>query len=299
MTQQPWCSIVIPAYNYAAFLSRAIESALAASGPSKEVIVVDDGSTDDTAAVANRYQGRIRFVRQDNRGVSAARNNGIAHAHGQYVVCLDADDRLTPEALPALYAAAEEAPQAGIIFGHSATFDSLGNRHVSRAAPAMSRPMDNFRRYVRREFSIGAAAIRSDVFRRLSFPVGVTHGEDLALLAQVLALYDAVSLPVVMIERFDHGARARHQLDRILRNSLAAVEALFRADLLPPEAMACRAEFTAFWLNDLARAAFRLGDRPQARRLYHAAMAEHWPAVLCNRHFGRYLRTYLPQRRAA
>jgi glycosyltransferase involved in cell wall biosynthesis len=299
MPNQPWCSIVIPAYNYAQFLSRAIDSALTAPGPSREILVVDDGSTDDTPAVGARYRGRIQFLRQPNGGVSAARNHGIAQARGRYIVCLDADDRLLPEALPALYLAAESQPQAGIVFGHYASFDERGERHIAKSPPEMTQPLDNFRRYLRREFGIGAAAIRSDVFQRVQFPVGISHGEDLALFAQVFALYDAVSLDLAMVESYEHSARARHQLDKMLKNSLATVDALFRADVLPAAAMAYRGEFAARWLNDLARAAFKLGDHAQARRLYHAALAEHWPAVVGSRHFGRYLRTYLPARRAA
>src|SRR5919107_4763688 len=91
-------SVVIPCYNQAHFLGEAIESVLAQSHLRFEIVVVDDGSTDDTAEVAACYPG-VRCVRQDNRGLSAARNSGLRHSEGEYVVFLDADDRLLPEAL--------------------------------------------------------------------------------------------------------------------------------------------------------------------------------------------------------
>src|SRR5215217_2853327 len=94
----PLVSVVIPCYNQAHFLGEAIESALAQSHPNFEVVVVNDGSTDDTAEVAARYP-RVRYLRQKNRGLSAARNTGLRHSEGEYVVFLDADDRLLPEAL--------------------------------------------------------------------------------------------------------------------------------------------------------------------------------------------------------
>jgi glycosyltransferase involved in cell wall biosynthesis len=81
-------------------LGEAIESVLAQSYPRFEIIVVDDGSTDDTSKVAARYPG-VRYVYQNNQGVSAARNSGLARSEGEYVVFLDADDRLLPEALEA------------------------------------------------------------------------------------------------------------------------------------------------------------------------------------------------------
>lgn len=88
-------SVVIPCYNQGRYLGEAIESALAQTEAPIEVIVVDDGSTDDTARVAGKYP--VKLIRQKNRGVSAARNAGIAVATGQSIVCLDADDRLRPE----------------------------------------------------------------------------------------------------------------------------------------------------------------------------------------------------------
>jgi len=91
-------SVVIPCYNQAHFLGEAIESVLAQSYPNFEIIVVDDGSTDDTSEVARRYPG-VRLVRQENKGLSGARNAGLAHSEEEYVVFLDADDRLLPDAL--------------------------------------------------------------------------------------------------------------------------------------------------------------------------------------------------------
>ena len=85
-------SVVIPTHNYGQFLSRAIDSALAQTYPFIEVIVVDDGSTDDTRERLEPYRDRIRYIYQDNRGVSTARNVGIRNAKGEWIAPLDADD---------------------------------------------------------------------------------------------------------------------------------------------------------------------------------------------------------------
>jgi glycosyltransferase involved in cell wall biosynthesis len=111
-------SVVIPCYNQARFLGEAVESVLAQSYRHFKVIVVDDGSTDNTAEVAARYP-EIRYFRQDNRGLSAARNGGFAHSEGEHVVFLDADDRLLPEALEAGLERFEAAnPQCAFVSGH-------------------------------------------------------------------------------------------------------------------------------------------------------------------------------------
>jgi glycosyltransferase involved in cell wall biosynthesis len=96
----PLVSVVIVCYNQARYLLEAIESVLAQSCADREIILVDDGSTDHTGDVALRYAS-IRYIRQPNRGLAAARNTGWRAAHGRYVLFLDADDKLLPRALQA------------------------------------------------------------------------------------------------------------------------------------------------------------------------------------------------------
>jgi glycosyltransferase involved in cell wall biosynthesis len=99
MTATPLVSVIIPCYRLAHYLPEAIDSALAQTYSHVEVIVVDDGSPDDTEAVARRYGDRIAYVRRANGGLSAARNSGMARARGVHFKFLDADDHLHPEQL--------------------------------------------------------------------------------------------------------------------------------------------------------------------------------------------------------
>jgi glycosyltransferase involved in cell wall biosynthesis len=92
-------SVIVPTYNRAGLLEQAIDSVLAQTFASFELIVVDDGSTDETSALLSGYAGRIRIKRQINRGVSAARNVGIAAASGEFIALLDSDDYWLPAKL--------------------------------------------------------------------------------------------------------------------------------------------------------------------------------------------------------
>jgi glycosyltransferase involved in cell wall biosynthesis len=92
-------SVVIPTYNYGRFVTEAVDSVLAQTYPHVEVIVVDDGSTDDTRQRLEHYRGRVVYVCQDNQGLSAARNTGIRLARGPFVALLDADDVWHPRKL--------------------------------------------------------------------------------------------------------------------------------------------------------------------------------------------------------
>ena len=108
-------SVVIPCYGQAHFLREAIESVIAQAHPT-EIVVVDDGSPDNTAEVAARYP-QVRYVRQENKGLAEARNSGFRVATGDYLMFLDADDRLTPNAVEAHLKCFAEHPEAQLVVG--------------------------------------------------------------------------------------------------------------------------------------------------------------------------------------
>lgn len=111
----PLVSVVIPSYNHARYVGDAVDSALAQTNCRVEVIVVNDGSTDDTADVLARYGDRIRAIHQTNAGLSAARNTGIRHATGDWVSFLDADDYWHPQKTERQLAAVAETPDVGVL----------------------------------------------------------------------------------------------------------------------------------------------------------------------------------------
>jgi len=110
-------SVIIPCYKQAHFLGDAIKSVLAQSHPAFEIVVIDDGSPDNTAEVAGQYPG-VRYIRQSNQGLSGARNTGIRESRGQFLVFLDADDRLLPDALQDDLACFRDHPQCAFVSGH-------------------------------------------------------------------------------------------------------------------------------------------------------------------------------------
>ena len=97
--ESPRVSVIIPTYNRSWCLSEAIDSVLSQTFQDMELIVVDDGSSDETPALLSHYADRLRVLRQTNRGVSAARNSGIQAAHGDLIAFLDSDDTWQPDKL--------------------------------------------------------------------------------------------------------------------------------------------------------------------------------------------------------
>src|SRR5215203_2741551 len=122
----PLVSVVIPCHNQARFLADGVESVLAQRYRPVEIIVVNDGSTDDTAEVAARYP-EVRHIVQDNRGLAEARNRGLLHSRGALLVFLDADDRLLPHALGRGAALLAADPALGFVAGQSRFIASDGS----------------------------------------------------------------------------------------------------------------------------------------------------------------------------
>ncbi len=166
-------TIIIPAYNTAAFLAEAIESALAQTHPASQVIVVDDGSTDETAAVAGNFGDAVVLLRQPNAGVSTARNHGGAQTSADWLLFLDADDRMRPDALQKLLSRAREE-SLGCIYGQSIDFTDgspsgalFGKEHGSCAMQGAV-PLGARVAFWKAPIATpGAAIIRRDVLERV------------------------------------------------------------------------------------------------------------------------------------
>ena len=115
----PRVSVIVPCYNYGHFLADALDSVAAQTFGEWECIVVDDGSTDTTPEVARRYverDSRFRYVRQENRGLPAARNTGLRETSAAYVQLLDADDRLAPRKLEIHVGHLDAHPEVDIVY---------------------------------------------------------------------------------------------------------------------------------------------------------------------------------------
>lgn len=138
----PIVSIVIPVHNYGMYLQEAIDSALVQryDGNGCEVIVVDDASTDQSVTIAKRYGDQITLLRnQTNLGVAETRNRGVRQAHGEYIVCLDADDRLLPTFVESHVAAFRDREDA-IAYAPIQVIDEQGHPRTQRLFHAIANP---------------------------------------------------------------------------------------------------------------------------------------------------------------
>ena len=122
---KPLVSVIVPCYKQAGFLPETLDIILAQTYDNWECIVIDDGSPDNTEEVAGEYvkkDSRIKYMRQENQGVSAARNNAIRHSNGKYILPLDADDLITPIYLEEAVAYFESHPECKLVYGLAEKF---------------------------------------------------------------------------------------------------------------------------------------------------------------------------------
>jgi glycosyltransferase involved in cell wall biosynthesis len=174
-------SVIIPAYNYAQYLPMAIDSALGQSCQSLEVIVVDDGSTDQTRAVVAAYGDRVRYIYQANAGLSAARNTGIQNATHPFLILLDADDQLLPERAASGLRQFDQLPSAfGVVACLAKKVDGAGRElpqnpgHHELTGELTAADM-----LLRTRFSPSAAMVRREVFARCGmFDPALRSSED-------------------------------------------------------------------------------------------------------------------------
>ncbi|HXT53265.1 MAG TPA: glycosyltransferase family A protein, partial [Candidatus Eisenbacteria bacterium] len=118
MSRSPAVSVVVATYNRAKLLRETIDSILHQRFQDYELIVVDDGSTDDTRAMLAGFGSRIRYFYQENRGPSAARNAGVRHAVGRWISIQDSDDLCAPNHLECLYGYVTDRPHYGMVFAN-------------------------------------------------------------------------------------------------------------------------------------------------------------------------------------
>ncbi|HWU70463.1 MAG TPA: glycosyltransferase family A protein [Pseudoxanthomonas sp.] len=193
----PKVSIIIPAYEAAAYLAEAIQSALAQTWPDKEVIVVDDGSSDATAAIAASIPG-VTCLRQANAGVSHARNTGVRHSSGELVAFLDADDVWDPGKLEAQVRLLERYPDCDLVYSNFVEMpESLASpgRPGGDGLPRHTRTTDLESSFLHPFFGTSTVVVRRAAFDRAGgFDESLPYAEDVDFFLKVLVERPATAM---------------------------------------------------------------------------------------------------------
>jgi glycosyltransferase involved in cell wall biosynthesis len=221
MSSEPSVSIVIPCYNGEAYLSDAIKSTQSQHPPPLEIIVIDDGSTDNSKDIAENLG--VKVIKQDNQGVSAARNTGLYSISGEYVIFLDADDKLAPQAIATHTQSLNASQHYLLSFGSNIVIDSNGNK--------LEENIIIDRAYNRADAALGVnpspsqCMYRTKPLLKLSgFNTELSHSEDTELLLRLLENGQAVSTGKIVAEYRRHDAQVTKKPSRGLVGSLKVLE---------------------------------------------------------------------------
>ena len=262
----PFFSIIIPTYNRAGLIGLTLQSVMDQEFIDFELLVVDDGSTDDTAAVVARYADpRLRYLPKQNAERGAARNYGLARAQGEYVLFLDSDDRLHPHHLATLYAAiGAQAPRPNFI-ATKYDFDRDGQRRPSDLAPRPAGPLGL-------EAFIGGNALACNVCVRRINPALRPFEED--------RRYAAVEDWMFLLENTQHG-EAVQLVDAVTLTMNDHDQRSMRAD---NEGLVRRLDLAAGWMQQRLTLTADQRRRLLGRVYYLCAIHAHidgyrWPAL--------------------
>ena len=231
----PLVSIITATKNYARFLPQAVASALAQSVCNWELIVVDDGSTDDTSTVVQPFLAdkRIRYVQSDRLGQSRAKNLGIALSRGEFVAFLDADDAWEPTKLERQMPLFDD-PEVGVVFTRRSLIDESGHSLPLRSEPPFPRGRALNELFVRNFVCFSSAVVRRSVFDRVGrFDETLDLAIDYDLWLRVAKPYafDFVDEPLVKY-RTGHGNLSKRLSDRVATACSIMTRAVRRGGLV-------------------------------------------------------------------
>jgi glycosyltransferase involved in cell wall biosynthesis len=226
-------SVVMPAKNAAAFIGEAIESALTQGSDVSELIVVDDGSTDQTRSIVQAFEGRgVRLLDNRGSGVSAARNTGARAASSDWLMFLDADDRLRPGAMAALVDSAKAAQDAVAVYGDYDRIDGQG-RPIGRRRLLRHRAKPSGRvleRLAAGNFIVngGVMIVRSRSFAEIGgFDETLRYCEDWHCWCRLAALGEFRFVPAQLLDYRQHGDNTMSAAARSPQDFLPAAERVF------------------------------------------------------------------------
>lgn len=292
-------SIIIPTYNYATTLARAIQSTLAQQSLPVEVIIIDDGSTDNTTIVAKSYTEKfhhITYIHQPNKGVASARNHGIRKAKGDYLLFLDADDELSPNAIQNFRQFIAQHPEVDVIIAGYTSVQLNGKQRVNPAKPLTNNPLKNFAGYIHKKlnFSNGAIMFKRHVFTKISYPEYLRSNEDMSVFAHALALFNCQSFPDSVLLVHKHVDSLRNQLLINKKVGFQMMDAIFDANILPTAFMQFRTVFYARRCLSLFRALYLTGDHSAARAFYYQALRAYPRSIFWFSYLKKFILSFSP-----
>ena len=291
-------SVIIPAYNYAHTLERAVSSVISQLDSDSELIIIDDGSTDNTKkiieAMHERFPIKFKSFSKENGGAASARNFGINKARGEYLVFLDADDEMADGALTALRAHIQQYPQSEFIIGAHYTVDVNGKRKLHLPVKLPSSPFRRVKDYlINKKISLsnGACAMHKRIFDNIRYPEQFRNSEDIPVFTYALANCSCSNLNSPLAYIYKHGDSLRHHFVNTENVGIALVDEVFSNRYLQKDIQLLKPQYMAQRLLSLFRVAYQSGQYDLARSYYRKAVLVNWGVIFKISYFRKFFRS--------
>lgn len=292
----PLVSIIIPTYNYGKYLTKAIRSCFEQTYKNLEIIVIDDGSTDNTHEVIMGFSDKIVYVFQQNSGVSVARNKGLELAQGEFITFLDADDYLTEDSVETRLNILLAYPDIGIVFSETYSQDADGG-NLSFSPTAYEDYVsekfyeDLLIRHLR--FQTSAAMMKSSLAKQFRFPTNLSNGEDIVYFTKIFFTTKAYFYVKPTIINRRHPDSLRHNIDVIKRQGIEPVHTILNDPYYQGALNYLRKDFTAQRYLEFFRRFYHSRDKTLARKYYIKAILTKPSRILKVDYLIKFIRTCL------
>lgn len=282
-------SIVIPTYNYGHYVGDAINSCLRQTYPDLEIIVIDDGSTDNTRCVCEGFGDKIVYIYQKNSGPSAARNAGIARSTGEFLTFLDSDDMLTPESIRLRVDILRKDPSLTMAVGDVVPLERY-NPAESRKPLAKPYVTDKLHEDILIGEFAGSGVMKNATVRKFRYPQNLTNGEDIAYAVQIsFGNRVCITEDPVLIKRRHDGCLSR-DFDKIIKQDTAIIAAIMDDPYYGGKLDYLRSEFTSRRCLSLFRSLYLSGDNRNAIRYYIRAIKARPASIFRLSRLGKFIK---------
>ena len=267
----PKVSVVIPTHNRANYIAHAVESVLDQTFRDYEIIVINDGSTDNTQEVLKKFEDKIKLLHQENKGIAQTRNRAIQESTGEYIAFLDSDDYWMPEKLDQQVRILDTHPKVGIVYSRMPIVDKQGNKIGMKPAGPSGR---NFRELLEiwGDLPTSTVMVRRSCFEKAGlFDTALHTMEDIDMWIRIARFYDIYEIEnkvLAFYRRHDH--QVTNDKTKVYGGLVRIYKKIYDYPEAPRDLMSKR----------IVKNQYLLAKEYYLRRNYKAAFADAWGAIL-------------------
>ena len=279
-------SIVIPAYNYAHTLTRAVESVATELNDKTELMVIDDGSTDNTAQVLTtlkiKFGDKLIVHSKKNGGLASTRNFGITCTSGDYLIFLDADDEMCAGTIENIGKYLASNPNTQFLIGGHYSITTSGKKKLHLPSALPNSAYNKVKAYlIDKSLSIsnGACVMHRSIFSNYQYPEHFRNAEDISMFTHTLANFNCATIDSALANVYKHDDSLRHNVDYAENVGLQLVDEVFNTNRISADIQALKKPFLVQRLLSLSRVCHENNRHRHCTAFFKQALKADWRVI--------------------